>query len=71
VEETKETYVLPLLNDYSYATINFDLWMFKGVHDVFVLVINFLGSNWKPKHVILGLFEIVKTIGQALATNFI
>jgi hypothetical protein len=41
----------------------FDLWMSKGAHDVFVLMINFLGSDWKPKHVTLGLFEVTKTIG--------
>jgi len=45
VEKTKETYVLPLLNDYNCVTANFDLWMSKGAHDVFVLVISFLGSN--------------------------
>jgi hypothetical protein len=42
VEKTKETYVLPLLNDYNCATTSFDLWMSKGAHDVFVLVINVL-----------------------------
>ncbi len=36
VKKTKETYVLPLLNDCS-----FDLWISKSAHDVFVLVINF------------------------------
>jgi hypothetical protein len=30
-------------------------------------VIIFWGSNWKPRHVILGLFEAIETIGQALA----
>jgi hypothetical protein len=45
--------------------------MSKGAHDVFILVIIFLGSNWKPKHVTLDLFEVPKTIGQALATKLI
>jgi hypothetical protein len=71
VENFKETYVLPLLNDYSCAIANFNLWMSKGTHDVFDLVINFLRSNQKPKHVILGLFEVVETIGQTLAKNLI
>ncbi len=71
MEETKETYVFLLLNDCSCATANFDLWMSKGPHDVFVLVIIFLGSDWKPKHVTIGLFKVVKTIGQALARNYI
>jgi hypothetical protein len=38
---------------------------------VFVFVINVLGSNWKPKHVTLGLFKIAKTIGQMLIRNLI
>ncbi len=64
-------YVLPLLHDYSCAITNFDLWMSKGAHDVFDLVIIFWGFDRKPKHVILGLFEVVETIGQALAKNLI
>ncbi len=49
LEKNRETYVFPLLNDCSCATASFDLWMSKGAHDVFVLVISFLGLNWKPK----------------------
>ncbi len=71
VEKTKETYVFPLLNDCSCVIVNFDLWMSKGAHDVFVLVINFLGSDWKPKHVIHGLFEVAKITGQTLVINLI
>jgi len=70
-KKTKETYVLPLLNDCSCAIVNFDLWMSKCAHDVFILIIMFLGFYWKPKHVILGLFEVVETIGQALVINLI
>ncbi len=71
MEKTKETYVLPLLNDCICAIINFDLWMSKGAHDVFILVIIFLGSNWKPKHVTFGLSKVPKITGQALARNLI
>jgi hypothetical protein len=71
VEKTKETYVLPLLNDCSCATTNFDLWMSKGAHDVFILIIIFLGFDWKPKHVILVLFEAVETTRQTLIKIFI
>ncbi len=71
VEKTKKTYVLLLLNDCSCVTTNFELWMSKGAHDVFILVIYFLGSNWKPKHVTLGFFETVKTTREALAKNLI
>ncbi len=60
MEKTKETYVLPLLNDCYCATTNFDLWMSKGAHDVFALVINFLGFDWKPKQVILVCLKLLR-----------
>jgi hypothetical protein len=71
VKKTKETYVLPLLNDCSCAITNFDLCMSKGAHDVFILFIIFFGSHWKPKHVTLGLFGSIETIGQVLAKKII
>ncbi len=61
MEKIKETYVLPLLNDYCCAIANFDLWTSKGAHDVFALVIIFLGFDWKPKQVTIGLFETTET----------
>jgi len=45
--------------------------MSKGAYDVFALVINFLSSDWQPKHVTIGLFEATNTIGQALARSLI
>jgi len=45
--------------------------MSKGTHDVFALVISFLGSDWKPKHVTFGLFEAIDITKQALARNVI
>jgi hypothetical protein len=45
--------------------------MSKGAHDMFILVIIFLGSDWKPKHVTFSLFEVAKIIGQTLAKNLI
>ncbi len=33
----------------------------------FSLVINFLGSDWQPKDVIIGLFEVTKSTSQTLA----
>jgi hypothetical protein len=57
------------LIDFIYVTISFDLWMSKGAHDIFVLVIHFLGSHWQPKYVIIGLFEAIENIGQALVNN--
>ncbi len=62
---------MPLLSDYNCVIANFDLWMSKGAHDVFVLIMNFLGFDWKPKHVTFGLFEAIETTGQTLARNLI
>ncbi len=69
VEKTKQVYVLPKLIDCICAITSFDLWMSKGVHDIFALVINFLGSNWQPKQITIGLFKATKIIGQTLANN--
>jgi hypothetical protein len=45
--------------------------MSKGEHDIFPLVIKFLGVNSQPKHVTPGLFEVVNTFGKILAKNLI
>jgi hypothetical protein len=45
--------------------------MSKSAHDVFALVLNFLGFNWKPKQIILGLFEVVEITRKALIKNLI
>jgi hypothetical protein len=39
--------------------------------DVSTLVISFLGSDWKPKHVTLDLFEAIDITKQALVRNLI
>jgi hypothetical protein len=31
--------------------------------DTFVMVINFIGENWHPIHVIIGLFEVHNPLG--------
>ncbi len=41
VEKTKQQYVLLKLKQCYFAT-TFDLWMSKGAHDVFTMVINFM-----------------------------
>jgi len=49
---------------------NFYLWMSKRAHDVFALVFNFLGKDWVPKHITIGLFETSKTFKQTLKNNY-
>jgi hypothetical protein len=46
VEKTKELYVLPQLAKCLLTIANFDLWMSKGTHGIFALVVNFLDANW-------------------------
>jgi hypothetical protein len=41
--------------------------MSKVRHDIFALVINFLGDDWQPKHTNLGIFESIDITGQTLA----
>ncbi len=69
MEKTKQIYVLPKLTYCIYATTSFDLWMSKGAHDIFALVMNFLGSNWQPKQVIICLFKATEINGQTLINN--
>jgi hypothetical protein len=46
VEKTKQKYVLPKLKQCYSTTSSFYLWMSKGAHDVFALMISFLNEEW-------------------------
>jgi hypothetical protein len=46
VEKIRELYVLLALVECDTTTSNFNLWMSKGVYDMFALVLNFLGNDW-------------------------
>jgi hypothetical protein len=61
------TYVQPALASCLLATCTLDLWILKGVHYVFVVVVNFIFNSWEAKHVIIGLFEVIDTNGMAMA----
>ncbi len=69
VEKTKQLYVLFASTECHFATTSFDLWISKGAYDVFALVIYFLGKDWQPKHVTIGLFEMIEITHQALAKS--
>jgi hypothetical protein len=45
------------------------MWMPRGAHNVFALLINFLENDWKPKKITIGLFKSLNTTWQALAGN--
>jgi hypothetical protein len=40
--------------------------MLKGVHDIFVTVVNFISSDREEKHVTIGLCEMIDTIDIAM-----
>ncbi len=61
------TYVQPTLTNCILITRIFYLWMLKGARDVFVVVVNFISSDWEVKHVTIGLFEVSKIIGIVMA----
>jgi hypothetical protein len=31
------------------------------MHDIFAMIVNFIFSDWKVKHVTIGLFEVIDT----------
>jgi len=45
--------------------------MSKGAYDIFSFVIYFLGIDWQPKHITIGLFKAFDTFGHALAKDLI
>ncbi len=64
VGKTMVTYVLYGLEKCLLATCTFELW--KGAHDIFVVVINFLSNKWEAKRVTIGLFEVSDTNGATV-----
>ncbi len=59
-------YVQLALASCSSTTCTFNLWMLKGAHDIFVVVVNFISNDWEAKHVTIGLFEAIHTSGIAM-----
>ena len=69
VERTLQVYVLPALDSCISAGASFDLWMSKGAYDVFGLVVNFVNSDWEPKHFTIGLFEATEIVSHGMAVK--
>jgi hypothetical protein len=47
--EIPNFYMLCFLCKCLFATTTFIIYMSMGVHDIFVLVLNFINVNWQPK----------------------
>jgi hypothetical protein len=43
--------------------------MSKGAHDVFIVVVNFISSDWELNHVTIVLFEVMDTSGASMTTK--
>ncbi len=68
LEQNNQLYVLLALANCYFVT-TFDLWMSKGAYDIFALINKFLGTNWQPKHIVIGLFGAFDTSRHALTKN--
>ncbi len=69
MEKTKQKYVLPKLKQCYSTTSSFDLWMSKGAHNVFALVISFLNEDWQLQDITIRLFETNEATRQLMARN--
>jgi hypothetical protein len=67
VEKTREKCVLPSLASYITCTSSFDLWMSRGGHDIFTMVVSFINKFWEPTHVIMKFFEVHNTTCAIMA----
>jgi hypothetical protein len=62
------------IGDYIYvyqslALLIYGCW--RAMHDMFIVVINFISNNREVKHVTIGLFEVNETNGMAMASKLI
>jgi hypothetical protein len=49
-----EMHVLPKLANATIVSTSFDIWMYKGGIDTFVLVNNYFTKAWEPIHEPMG-----------------
>jgi hypothetical protein len=59
--KTMEQFVMPTLDSCVTTTDFLNLWMSKFGHNMIVLVINFINSQWVPYYVTIGLFKAIDT----------
>jgi len=67
VEKTMMLLCLAYIGSCLSITYTFDLWMSKGAHDIFVMVVNVISNNSKVKHAIIGLFKVTNMSNIAIA----
>lgn len=58
--------VLPILSPCAIDIIICNLWMSHKWLRTFTMVVNFVDDEWQPRHVMVGLFEVLDTLEAAL-----
>lgn len=69
VNRTLTEYVQLTLAKCLITTCNFDLWMSKGGHYIFTIVVNFPSTNWELKHITIGIFEAHDMSGATMVVK--
>jgi hypothetical protein len=69
VNNTMEWHVLLALAKTIMVTTTFDYWMSWDKFDIFVLGVNYINNKLKSCDVIIGIFEVHKTIKITMATQ--
>lgn len=67
VSDINEACVFPKINDAESITLSFDLWMSRGVEDVFDIYAHFLDSQFHPHHVHITMLRCHNADGVSLA----
>jgi hypothetical protein len=62
--------VFPIFVDAITIIATFDLWMSRGGFYTFALILNYINKTWEPCHVIVGIFEVHKTLRATMAIQF-
>ncbi len=70
VNKTMECHVFLTFVDAIIVITTFDLWMFQGGFDMFILVVNYINKKWEPCHVIMGVFEVHETSRATMDVHF-
>jgi hypothetical protein len=66
VKKTLTTYMQSTFAKCLLTTCTFDIWILKGAHNAFVMIVNFLSTSWNPKNVTIGLFGVHDMSGDAM-----
>jgi len=67
--KTKEKFVKSQIRNISFVTITFDLWMLRGSHDIFSVMVHWLSDELKLNSRHLELVQMYSTAGFQIASK--